>query len=472
MGDYGHGGQMRGPSMDSRPKGGQRPNVQQLKLMGQIHPTGLTPNLLKLFEPRSPLEYKPPLEKRKLPAYTGMAQFVSHFAEPGDPEYAPPVPKCETRAEKKARIRQNKLEQGAAKVAEELQTYDPQSDPNATGDPYKTLFVARLVRIVTDKNTNRPRGYAFIEYTHTRDMKTAYKQADGRKVDNKRVLVDVERGRTVPNWRPRRLGGGLGSSRIGGGDADKKDSTREQHHGGTAGRPRSEEPRRDDRRADRDREKSRERVRERDHRDERTHERSHDRTRDHDSREEKHHHRDRDRTRDRERGKDRERDHGRDRDRRDRDRDRDRGRDYDREKDRGRSHDRHRERGRERDRDYERTSHERDRGYLRERDADYANGGSEHDKSLSSYGQDYGYSQYEQHKGHEPYGYGQDGRGRETEHSKRHEHEYYRADSYGKMEANYQVQAHNVEPDGPEEGEAFEEGDYQYHQAPERMNEA
>jgi hypothetical protein len=39
--------------------------------MGQIHPTGLTPNLLKLFEPRPPLEYKPPLEKRKLPAYTG-----------------------------------------------------------------------------------------------------------------------------------------------------------------------------------------------------------------------------------------------------------------------------------------------------------------------------------------------------------------------------------------------------------------
>jgi hypothetical protein len=45
-------------------------------------------------------------------------------------------------------------------------------------------------------------------------------------VDNKRVLVDVERGRTVPNWRPRRLGGGLGSSRMGGADADKKDSTR------------------------------------------------------------------------------------------------------------------------------------------------------------------------------------------------------------------------------------------------------
>jgi hypothetical protein len=39
--------------------------------MGQGHPTGLTPNLLKLFEARPPLAHKPPVEKRKLPAYTG-----------------------------------------------------------------------------------------------------------------------------------------------------------------------------------------------------------------------------------------------------------------------------------------------------------------------------------------------------------------------------------------------------------------
>ena len=34
----------------------------------------------------------------------------------------------------------------------------------------------------------------------------AYKHADGRKIDGRRVLVDVERGRTVKGWRPRRLG--------------------------------------------------------------------------------------------------------------------------------------------------------------------------------------------------------------------------------------------------------------------------
>ena len=48
--------------------------------------------------------------------------------------------------------------------------------------------------------SGKPRGYAFIEYEHKDDMKQAYKMADGRKVEDRRVLVDVERGRTVPNW--------------------------------------------------------------------------------------------------------------------------------------------------------------------------------------------------------------------------------------------------------------------------------
>ena len=34
----------------------------------------------------------------------------------------------------------------------------------------------------------------------------AYKYADGKKIDGRRVLVDVERGRTIKGWRPRRLG--------------------------------------------------------------------------------------------------------------------------------------------------------------------------------------------------------------------------------------------------------------------------
>lgn len=41
-----------------------------------------------------------------------------------------------------------RLEKGAEKAAEELQKYDPNNDPKVSGDPYKTLFVARLVSVL------------------------------------------------------------------------------------------------------------------------------------------------------------------------------------------------------------------------------------------------------------------------------------------------------------------------------------
>lgn len=64
--------------------------------------------------------------------------------------------------------------------------------------------------------------YALYLFLHV----AAYKQADGKKIDNRRVLVDVERGRTVPNWRPRRLGGGLGTTRVGGEEVNQRYSGR------------------------------------------------------------------------------------------------------------------------------------------------------------------------------------------------------------------------------------------------------
>lgn len=54
----------------------------------------------------------------------------------------------------------------------------------------------------------------------------AYKDADGLKLDGRRVLVDVERGRTVKGWKPRRLGGGLGSTRSGAQDHNSRQSGR------------------------------------------------------------------------------------------------------------------------------------------------------------------------------------------------------------------------------------------------------
>lgn len=105
---------------------------------------------------------------------------------------------------------------------------------------YNTLFVGRLayeaserkllrefeqfgpvkdVKLITCKD-KKSRGYAFIEYEHEEDMKRAYRSADGMRIEGRPIVVDVERGHTVPNWLPRRLGGGLGGTRLGGMDVN------------------------------------------------------------------------------------------------------------------------------------------------------------------------------------------------------------------------------------------------------------
>lgn len=182
----------------------------------------LPPSILALFAPRPPLEFKPPIEKRKMLNYIGIAQFVGQFEDPADTK---PQTYGETTAERRRRVREQKAQAARAKVESEAERYDPANDPKIKGDPYKTLFVSRLsyetteaklkkdfeqfgpikrLRLVHDTVSGKPRGYAFLEFEHERDMKTAYKQADGKKIDGRRVLVDVERGRTVRNWRPRR----------------------------------------------------------------------------------------------------------------------------------------------------------------------------------------------------------------------------------------------------------------------------
>merc|ERR1719278_1764054 len=100
-------------------------------------------------------------------------------------------------------------------------------------------------------------------------MHSAYKRADGKKIDGRRVLVDVERARTVKGWLPRRLGGGLGGTRRGGPDVNVRHSGREEHRdrgsagGEGGGRRRSRSRDRGEGRGDRDRERRRRRSRSR-----------------------------------------------------------------------------------------------------------------------------------------------------------------------------------------------------------------
>ena len=53
----------------------------------------------------------------------------------------------------------------------------------------------KAVKMVVDKVSGKSRGYAFIEFENEADVAVAYKRADGNRIDDRRVVVDVERGR-------------------------------------------------------------------------------------------------------------------------------------------------------------------------------------------------------------------------------------------------------------------------------------
>lgn len=212
----------------------------------------LPPNLLALFAPRDPIPFMPPAEKlpherKRTCNYDGFAQYVHLFEDPVD---TPAKVEVELRDERRDRKKREKAEQVAYKLEQEIALWDPQNNENVSNDPFKTLFVSRInyytsesklrrefeshgpiksIRLVHDTKTGKPRGYAFIEFEHERDMHSAYKHADGKKIDGRRVLVDVERARTVKGWLPRRLGGGLGGTRRGAPDVCTRYSGRDEN---------------------------------------------------------------------------------------------------------------------------------------------------------------------------------------------------------------------------------------------------
>jgi len=192
---------------------------------------GLPAHILALFTPRPPPQHLPPQVEKKTVKLSGCAEFVEYFNAEKPPKREP----WESPLERKARRSKEKLEAHKEEQREAKEKYDPHGDPNVAGDPFKTLFVARISYDTTEKKLKRefevfgsikkvrmvydqkgkPRGYSFVEFDHERDLKNAYKQGDGKKIDGRRVMVDVERGRTVEGWVPRRLGGGRGPGRLG-----------------------------------------------------------------------------------------------------------------------------------------------------------------------------------------------------------------------------------------------------------------
>ncbi|KAF9493373.1 hypothetical protein BDN71DRAFT_1395112 [Pleurotus eryngii] len=164
----------------------------------------LPPNLLKLFAPRPPLPYSRPVDKDidrvTSKAVSGVGPILARLKEATTDSLIASNGEMEDGEEPTFTLaveyqRQLRREERKKKKTEEFkiakETYKPADDPEAIGDPYKTLFISRLnknatendlrrefetygtierVRIVRDKK-GRSRGYAFIVYERERDMK-------------------------------------------------------------------------------------------------------------------------------------------------------------------------------------------------------------------------------------------------------------------------------------------------------------
>lgn len=203
----------------------------------------LPTQMMAFFQPRPAYPAWPAPDRKPLPPYQGVAAFVQRF---NDPVPLPVINLTKKQQLEKRRLKKQKVHE--EQVKRQTVKWDPKKIDDTTADAFKTLFVGRLsydvteedlkhefeyygpikkVLLVKNKKTGKSRGYAFVEFEHAKDLKDAYSGADGRKLNGRRILVDVERGRTVKNWKPRRLGGGLGGTRLGDKDQNIKYSGRE-----------------------------------------------------------------------------------------------------------------------------------------------------------------------------------------------------------------------------------------------------
>ncbi|EHN01919.1 Snp1p [Saccharomyces cerevisiae x Saccharomyces kudriavzevii VIN7] len=200
----------------------------------------------RLFRPKPPLPYKKPTDypyaKRQTnPNITGISNLLStslkHYMEE-HPQGTPNNHLQKYEDVKVSKIKNSHL------IDRKLQSWNPNADPHIRDtDPYRTIFIGRLpydlneielqkhfvrfgeiekIRIVKDKITQQSRGYAFIVFKDPISSKMAFKEIGvhrGIQIKDKLCIVDIERGRTVKYFKPRRLGGGLGGRGYSHGDS-------------------------------------------------------------------------------------------------------------------------------------------------------------------------------------------------------------------------------------------------------------
>mmetsp|Transcript_17303 Transcript_17303/g.47934 ORF Transcript_17303/g.47934 Transcript_17303/m.47934 type:complete len:315 (-) Transcript_17303:1274-2218(-) len=198
----------------------------------------MPPHIRETFVPNPPLKSIAPVQPKRKHKWSGMFQYLKHF-EKTEPPKRKIQPTPHVTKQMKLKQKEEDLQNEVKPKVEEYRKEQKEFGGEYRGmNCYNTLFVGRLAYEVTERKLLREmetfghvkdlelvmdkegksKGYAFVEYENEDDMKRAYRAADGMKIEGRAIVVDVERGHTVPTWLPRRLGGGLGGTRLGGND--------------------------------------------------------------------------------------------------------------------------------------------------------------------------------------------------------------------------------------------------------------
>ncbi|SCU92404.1 LAMI_0E10220g1_1 [Lachancea mirantina] len=190
----------------------------------------------RLFRPGPPLRYKRPVdyapeERKTHSSITGLSPFLSVLKD-----YVSSFPEGSRQKHLETyELARHEKERELKELQEKESVWRPEEDVNVKDrDPFKTIFVGRLpfrisemelqkefvkfgeidqVRVVRSKITTTSRGYGFVTYVEESAARKAVREIGvhrGINIDDRPVIVDIERGRTVKYFKPRRLGGGLG----------------------------------------------------------------------------------------------------------------------------------------------------------------------------------------------------------------------------------------------------------------------
>lgn len=183
----------------------------------------------KMFKARPRPRFVKHDEPETKSGLTGLGAAFSMLSQMKLPD-AEPTPTILPVKERRILEREKRMESHKARMDAERAEYHP-AELQEGCDPYNALFLSGIdssvteqqiryefsvfgpiksVTFVHNRRTGERKPYCFLEYEKPESFNSAMSQGRRVMINGKPIIVDCERGHTVTNWVPRRLGGGYG----------------------------------------------------------------------------------------------------------------------------------------------------------------------------------------------------------------------------------------------------------------------